>query len=143
MGRKAFYRFACAAISFGIACFVIFIVFPNAIKNDFRPTIDPNSKNVFDQLFNLCYSNDALNNAFPSGHWGVTIMVAIGMRAAIFDKRSSYARCFSAVGCYLYTIIICLSTLFVKQHYIFDGLVAVVLVELLWFIFNHCNLVNI
>jgi hypothetical protein len=69
MGRKAFYRFATAAIAFGLCSFIIFIVAPNAITPDFRPNnIDPNSKNVLDQLLTLCYSNDTLNNAFPSGH---------------------------------------------------------------------------
>jgi membrane-associated phospholipid phosphatase len=65
------------------------------------------------------------------------------MRSAIFDKRSSLLRRSTAILAYIYAIIICLSTLFVKQHYIFDGVVAVVLVELLWFVFNHLKIVTI
>jgi hypothetical protein len=68
MGRKAFYRFACSTISFGILCFIIFVIAPNAITPDFRPKIDPNSTNPLDALLRLCYGADTLNNAFPSGH---------------------------------------------------------------------------
>jgi hypothetical protein len=58
----------CAGLSLALISFVIFIAFPNGTHNDFRPIIDQNSKNIFDQLCLLAYGNDTLDNAFPSGH---------------------------------------------------------------------------
>jgi membrane-associated phospholipid phosphatase len=59
------------------------------------------------------------------------------VRSDIFKKNTPPLKRSVFISTYIYAILVCLSTLFVKQHYIFDGFVSVVLCEALYLIFKH------
>jgi hypothetical protein len=57
-------------------------------------------------------------------------MIGIAFRKALIDKKASGLKKTVTVLVLINMTIICLSTLLIKQHYILDGITAVLLCEL-------------
>ena len=101
-----------------IAAMVIYIAFPN--MQDLRPEVFERD-NFFTHLVDILYSIDTDTNVFPSLHVAYSIAIA-----SVWSKEKSasiWFRFFIVV----FAVIICLSTVFIKQHSVLDGFAALIL----------------
>lgn len=99
-----------------VTAMVIYIVFPN--RQDLRPEIMPRD-NIFTRLVGLLYSFDTDTNVCPSMH----VAYSIGI-ASVWLKEKGAAvgtKIFVVITC----ILVCLSTMFIKQHSSIDVFVAI------------------
>ena len=99
-----------------VTAMVIYIVFPN--RQDLRPEIMPRD-NIFTRLVGLLYSFDTDTNVCPSMH----VAYSIGI-ASVWLKEKGAAvgtKIFVVITC----ILVCLSTMFIKQHSAVDFFVAI------------------
>lgn len=100
-------------------------IFPNG--TDFRPVIDP-EKNLCSRLVSWLYRTDTCTNVFPSIHVFNSIGVHISIMKSELLKNHRGVR----VGSFLLMISICLSTVFLKQHSVLDGLGAIFMAYFLY-----------
>lgn len=119
---------ASLCVGMGI-CYVIYYIFPTHVP---RPVILEND--FFSNLVKSIYSRDNPYNCFPSIHVLNSMLVAINVCAE--EKMNSMIKIISSVT----AILIILSTMFIKQHYIADAISAVALSYFLYFILEHINL---
>lgn len=105
---------------------LIWLVFPSS--QDLRPIVLPRN-NLFTALVGVLYHIDTNTNVFPSVH----VAGAIGASLAAWDStflRKQRILCGMIVSL---SILICLSTVFIKQHTLLDvigGLVLSILVAI-------------
>ena len=94
----------------------IYIVFPN--RQDLRPLEFPR-ENVLTQIVNWLYTVDTNTNVCPSCH----VCFSLGIASAWLKERtaSKVWKTFILVM----VILICLSTMFIKQHSALDALAAI------------------
>ncbi len=134
--ERCFHYFA-GVIFAELICGFIFIAFPSCVE---RPEL-PRS-NVFDWALSIIYTSDTPTNCFPSMHCLLSYLV---FRQALCspDAKPGY-RAF----CGVFTALVFLSTLFVKQHVIADVIGGLIFGELafilgqktpLWKIFIKIN----
>lgn len=109
---KEFIRMALSLIIGMSLCLIICMIYPNGL--DIRPQTLPD--NLFGKLVASLYVVDTPYNVFPSIHVynSVILHVALNRCEALKDHRG--VRIASLVIC----ILICLSTLFLKQHSVKD-----------------------
>lgn len=106
-----------AMLIFGITLSVIiFVFFQNGV--DFRPTALPS--NIFGKLVELLYIFDPPRSVCPSIHCYVSICITI-----TFFKSKKYKKNF--IWSLILTLLICLSTMFIKQHSVLDFAAAAIL----------------
>jgi len=114
--RKRYLR-TLMAIYIGMCmCYVFYYLYPVEIS---RPVIDNNT--IANKLVNIIYENDRPVNCFPSIH---VLNAYIIMRFTKVKDNKSWFYYTNIIG-----ILIMLSTLFIKQHFILDGVVAIILAE--------------
>lgn len=117
----AFKRYAYyVIISFSLSM-TICMFFPNG--QDLRPVL-PQNGDFFTSWVGLIYSADTNTNVLPSMH----VVGCVGTTLALWDSRHRSARtrrCF--VPLLLLQFLICISTLFVKQHSVLDLAAGLVL----------------
>jgi len=115
-----------------LICFVIYFFFQTTVP---RPTIV--GDNFFNNLVQWIYAHDRPFNCFPSIHVLTTFTIMLAS-LHIKNKHVIHHLCIHIIG----TLII-ISTLFVKQHVIFDMIGSMFLVTFLYGIafellsFNH------
>lgn len=115
--RRKYFRIL-FAIAIGMCvCYVIYFLYPVEIA---RPVIASND--ITGRLVNMIYSADRPVNCFPSIH---VLNTYIMMRLTV--KKGSHI--WNAYT-YIVGILIILSTLFIKQHYVLDGVAGIVLGEI-------------
>ncbi len=117
--KNEFYRL-CAFLFVGMTVFLIIsTVYPNG--HYLRPTVFER-ENIFTDLVRLLYRADTPTNLFPSIH----VYNSIGVNIAIWHseefKKSKSIRYGSAV----LMVSIILSTMFLKQHSVFDVITGIV-----------------
>lgn len=109
----AFRRYMCfLAVSFFLSELIWFLI-PNG--QDLRPLVMPRD-NFFTHWVAGLYSIDTPTNVFPSVH----VVGAIGAAWAVWDGCPSRQRPFLRWGTVVLAVLICLSTLFIKQHSVLD-----------------------
>lgn len=114
--RRRYIR-ALLAVYIGMfVCYFIYYLFPVEIV---RPTVVNNS--LSNRLVNIIYQNDRPFNCFPSLHVLNTYII---MRYTSRKENKLWFYYTQIVG-----ILIILSTLFIKQHFILDGIAAIILGE--------------
>jgi len=98
----------------------VWFLIPNG--QDLRPAVMPR-ENVFTALIGILYSADTCTNVFPSVH----VVGAIGAALSLCD--CSTIRRHKAVqwSCVLLAILICASTVFIKQHAFIDAVAGLAL----------------
>ena len=109
---------------------VISTVFPNA--QHLRPTAMPRD-NIFSSMVMMIYSHDTPTNLWPSIH----VYNSIGVMIAIHHSKR-----FGAIGKTISDVIgvsIILSTLFIKQHSVFDVLTAIIMATICYILFYHTS----
>lgn len=105
----------------GMTVFILVsFLFPNGLN--LRPEAMPRD-NIFTRQIALLYSTDTPTNVLPSIH--VYNSIAAGV-AAVRSKRVLVKR-YQKVFCVLFSLVIILSTVFIKQHSVIDVMAAVLL----------------
>ncbi len=117
-------------ITWGI-CLIVFIAFPNAI--DFRPTPEEIGSYSFCTTgLSGTYSGfDLPNNVLPSLHCASTLAGCVGVLSSDFVRRSP-AKTLYYLYYFTWSVLICASTVFVKQHSILDFFASAIIVALLY-----------
>ena len=118
--KEDFYK--CTAFLFiGMTiCLIIYTIWPNG--QNLRPSVFPRDNFLTDMVKGL-YQTDTSTNVCPSIHVFNSIAVHIAIsRSSLFDKHKIIK-----AGSFILMIAICLSTVFLKQHSVFDGICAVAL----------------
>ena len=122
---RDFYR-VCTYLFVGMTvCLMICTVFHNG--TDMRPAIDP-GKNVFTWLVSVLQRVDTSTNIFPSIHVFDSVVMHVAVMKSEDLKKHPYFQKLSLVLC----ILICASTVFLKQHSVVDVMGALVLAYLLY-----------
>lgn len=108
---NAFRRYMCfLAVSFFLSE-LIWLLIPNG--QDLRPLVMPRN-NLFTRWVAGLYSIDTNTNVFPSVH----VVGSIGAALAVWDGlRRKPVLCWGTAAL---SVLICLSTLFIKQHAVLD-----------------------
>lgn len=115
--RRKYIRALLAVYIGMLVCYFIYYLFPVEIA---RPTIINND--LPNKLVNIIYQNDRPLNCFPSLH---VLNSYIIMRYTNRKENKYWFYYTQIVG-----ILIILSTLFIKQHFILDGIAAIILGEI-------------
>lgn len=124
--RTSFYIFIGMYI-----CLLIYWIFPNA--QQLRVNLD--QSNVFQKVLSLIYHADTSTNVCPSIHVYNSIMMYISLRKNETFKSHKMI----SISTLILTVLICLSTLFTKQHAFLDLVLAL---PLCWFIYHVENKVS-
>ncbi len=120
--RSDFYH--CTAFLFiGMTiCLLIYTVWPNG--HDLRPDIAAASRdNIFIRIMNWLYTTDTCTNVCPSIH----AFNSIGACIAIFRSERLRSKKALRISVLILSVLICMSTVFLKQHSIVDVFAACVL----------------
>lgn len=111
-----------------VMAMAVYILFPN--RQDLRPDSFPRD-NVFTQMVGLLYSVDTSTNVCPSLH--VAYSVAI---ASVWCKEENIHWAVKT-AIVIFVIMVCLSTVFLKQHSVVDGFAALLVCLLAeWLVFR-------
>ena len=123
-GKDMFYRFVATDLTIHFICFICFILIPTT---NIRPEIAGNT--ISERILLLVYSLDGGNspsNLFPSIHCYVSWMCWKGVAGS--SAIPKWYQKFSMV----FAVLVIISTQVLKQHYIVDAIMALVLVEFFW-----------
>ena len=98
---------------------IIFAIWPNG--QDLRPNFSTITRdNIFLDMVKYLHSIDTCTNVFPSIHVYNSIATHIAVAKSETLKKKKWIQ----IGSLVLTILICLSTVFLKQHSILDGVGA-------------------
>ncbi|HPU62751.1 MAG TPA: phosphatase PAP2 family protein [Mobilitalea sp.] len=120
--RKDFYK-CCAFLFIGMTiCLTIYTLWPNG--HYLRVNIDALGRdNIFLRIVRLLYTIDTSTNVFPSIH----VYNSIGAMIAIRKNERLRGIKWLQISAFILTVLICMSTVFLKQHSILDVFGAIVL----------------
>jgi membrane-associated phospholipid phosphatase len=118
--RQEFYRMCTFLIAGMTISLLICTFFPNG--TDLRVEVDP-QKNVFCWLVHFIHQADTATNVFPSIH----AYNSIGVHSAVMNSQSLKNKPIVRRVSFLLMMMICLSTVFLKQHSVVDVLGATIL----------------
>lgn len=99
-----------------VAAMLIYILYPS--RQDLRPDVFPR-ENVFTWAINFLYSFDTNTGVCPSLH----VAYSLGIASTWLRERS--ASVFWKIFVVIFVILICLSTMFIKQHSAVDFFAAI------------------
>lgn len=123
--KDDYYRL-CAFLFTGMTLsLLICTLFPNG--TNLRPAIDP-GKNIWSAMVAGLYKTDTCTNVFPSIHVYNSICVHIGIMKSEQLRKYRWLR----IGSLILMLAICLSTVFLKQHSVIDGIGALFMVTLIY-----------
>ncbi len=112
-------------------CFAMYIIFPNGLN---LRTELPN-RNIFCRIMNLIRTADAAVNVCPSIHVSSSVAVAlVTARSGLFKQHPIWR-----TGIIFLMIMICVSTMFVKQHSFVDVVCGTALSLVLYVIAYHTD----
>ncbi|MFR5601988.1 MAG: phosphatase PAP2 family protein [Lachnospiraceae bacterium] len=123
--KSDYYRL-CAFLFTGMTIsLIICTIFPNG--TDFRPVMDP-EKSIFTRMVAMLHKADTCTNVFPSIHVFNSIAVHIAVMHSELLKNNHVIRW----GSLILMVSICLSTVFLKQHSVLDGLGSIAMAYILY-----------
>lgn len=94
---------------------------------DLRPVIDPD-KNFCSWLVSVLHSADTSTNVFPSIH----AYNSVGVHIAVIRSEALKKNYLIRTGSFLLMILICLSTMFLKQHSVVDVIGAAIMAYIMY-----------
>lgn len=119
-------RFAWSLIIGMSTCMIICLIYPNGV--DMRPaSLERN--NICARIIKLLWATDTSTNVFPSIHVYNSLAIHIGLVRSKALENNKGLKALSLVTC----ILICMSTLFLKQHSFIDVLGACILMTILYY----------
>lgn len=101
-------------------CLAICTIFPNG--TDLRVPVQE-QKNLCSRLVAMIHAVDTSTNVFPSIH----VYNSIGVHIALMNNEELHAKRWIRIGSLVLMLLICLSTVFLKQHSVIDGVGAIIL----------------
>lgn len=101
-------------------CLIIYSIWPNV--QNLRPVQFPRD-NFLTDIVKQLYLTDTCTNVCPSIH----VFNSVGIHIAISKSKKFKNKHWVVGGSFLLMLSICLSTVFLKQHSVFDGICAMVL----------------
>jgi membrane-associated phospholipid phosphatase len=125
-GKESCYRFAFADLLSRLICGIFFILLPTT---NIRPTVY--GDDIFSILMRFLYTIDSPTNLFPSIHCLVSWYCFIGLRKS--KKVPFWYKVFSLI----FTLLVCASTQFTKQHYLIDIAGGILIAEICYYIAWH------
>ncbi len=127
VSKKDYYRL-CWFIFGGMSiCYILYMMFPSA--QNLRPVIVEND--IFSRMIKHIYSTDTNTNVAPSIHVLNSIAVHVALvNCQEFKEKSRIWHWLSFIS----AVLICLSTVFIKQHSIKDGMWAILLSIVLYIV---------
>ncbi len=118
--RSDFYR-CCGFLFIGMTiCLIIYTIWPNG--QNLRPTTFERD-NILVQIAKTLYSTDTATNVCPSIH----VFNSIGAHIAISHSERLRSHKWVAPFSFVLMVLICMSTVFLKQHSVFDVICSVLL----------------
>lgn len=118
--KQGFYKLTALLITGMTIFLIICTVFPNGLN--LRPMVF-NRDNVFISLVKMIYSTDTPTNVLPSLH----VYNSIGCYIAICHSEKLLQHKWIRRGSLVLTVLIVMSTMFLKQHSVVDVIAAVVM----------------
>ncbi len=120
--RGEFYRNVAFLFIGMTICLTIYTIWPNG--HDLRPDLDTLGRsNIFTRLIGWLYGTDTCTNVCPSIH----AFNSIGACIAVYKSRHLKEKHILRTATLVLTVLICMSTVFLKQHSIFDVICACIL----------------
>jgi membrane-associated phospholipid phosphatase len=118
--REEFLRLCIFLFAGMTICLIIYTFFPNGER--LRPYIFER-QNIFVDLVKRIYTIDTPTNVCPSIH----VLNSIGVCVGIFNSELLKGKNIVKSGALVLTILICLSTVFIKQHSVIDVIASCIL----------------
>lgn len=120
--KKDYYK-CCSFLFIGMTiCLLIYTIWPNG--QNLRPDLDALGRdNLFIDIIRSLYATDTNTNVCPSIH----VYNSIGIVIAIFHNERLKRIHWLKYSSFVLAILICLSTVFLKQHSVVDGFAAMAL----------------
>ena len=112
MDDGRFQAFAVATLAVMLTAYMVFVLYPTYVE---RPVVVGHSWQA--DLVRSIYSNDRLNNAFPSAHVYTTVLIALFW----WDWRPKLRWLWAAI-----VVVVILSTLFTGQHNLPDPIGGII-----------------
>ena len=132
--KKEFYKF-CLYLYLGMSiCLFICTIFPNG--QDLRVNLDF-GENVWVKMLSFIYNSDSNTNVFPSIHVFNSIAIHLALMKSKHIPKGHWVTMISLS----IMLLICSSTVFLKQHSILDVLAGTALAVVLYF-FIYDNLLE-
>lgn len=123
--KDSYYK-CCAFLFIGMTiCLTIYTFFPN--QQNLRPTQFANN-NIFTKLVQMIYHSDTSTNVCPSIH----VFNSIGVHIAIQKSQKLHQKTWLQICSGILSISICLSTVFLKQHSVVDGICGIFLAVVMY-----------
>ena len=122
---KTYFRLLASVVCGMLLCFVVYYLFPTTVP---RPKLLGND--FFSNLVKDIYASDNPYNCFPSIH---VLSAYLPILFAFKYNKSIFMKGFTFIGGGM----IILSTLFIKQHYVLDGVASIVIGTLLYSVFTN------
>ena len=111
----------CTFLFTGMTIFLIIsTVFPNI--HYLRPSVMPRDT-IFTKMVIFLYSIDTSTNLWPSIH----VYNSMGVLFAVNHNRQLGSKPFIRLSCFILTILIILSTVFLKQHSVYDVMTGILM----------------
>lgn len=105
-------------LTYGI-CFLVYVIYPNA--QQLRPEVFERN-NIFTHIVSMLYGYDTNTNVCPSMHvTGSFAVYFVAKHSKLFGNNRPMKIAF-----YLTTLLICASTVFMKQHSIIDVFAGII-----------------
>lgn len=123
--KKEFYKLAQILFIGMSACLLICTLWPNA--QPLRVNLTGHD-NVFADIVAVLYKTDTSTNVFPSIHAYNSIACSIAIFKSDLLKNKRWIK----ISSLILTTLICLSTMFLKQHSILDVLASIVLAGIMY-----------
>ena len=123
--RDDYYRLCTFLFTGMTISLLVCSLFPNG--TDFRPAIDPD-KNIFCYLVSRLWSIDPCINVFPSIH----VYNSVGVHIAVCrsEELKKHPMIVRASG--ILMVLICLATMFLKQHSVIDVVGALLMASVIY-----------
>lgn len=121
-GKERFCKFALAVMLSQIICGIVFLIMPTTIA---RPDVSMYN-GIVGVLLKFIYGMDTPVNLFPSMHCLISWFSWIAIRDC--DNIPKWYQ----VASLIFGIIVCISTVTIKQHFFIDIIGGVALAELTW-----------
>lgn len=123
--KEDYYRLCTFLFTGMTISLLVCTLFPNG--TNFRPVIDPD-KNICTLLVSMLWKLDPCINVFPSIH----VYNSIGVHLAVSHSESLKKNRPLVAASGILMVLICLSTVFLKQHSVADGIGSILMASVIY-----------
>lgn len=128
-------RFSLGEIMGKLICGLIYLLYPTT---NVRPIV--NSTGIYNTMLVNLYKTDLPENLLPSIHCYISWLCFIGI-LYVHKKYKVYSRWW-VIFAFIFAVLICLSTMLIKQHVIYDVLFGIALAQICFYIAHKIRRVN-